>query len=494
MNPLTSGASNARSGILSSIFNNQLIAKNIQTQLATNKKLLDPAQQGVVTRLTSQVTSYAAANNNIAKAQNVLNVAATGLSSTASLLTQMQDLATKANDATMTAADRAKLNKAFQSLLKQIDSTANASKIDSVGLLASGSTSLSIQTGITAADTTSISAVPSSSIDLFGASPRAYTVIGSLMSAGAINAVEMAKANVVAANATTANTAGLAAGAIGSAPYNAAVTASNNAAITANQATFTLVSATAYGGISNAGNANGIPGAIAAAATYGLSAKDIAKAITAAPVIDALNLAASNAAIVSSNAAAITANAGIAAAAGTAAGAVGSAASDAAIAASNAAALAANAGIAAAAGAKAIADGSEEARGHGGISGASANASTYGVSAATISSIIASGLAGMTDISTTAGAAVAMAALKTALDRVSTSQSSIAADQMALNTVATTSTSISQKLQNTIDSIQKPDAAALQMQLQEVNNQQSMNYYLINQMVQESQGLLSIFR
>ena len=460
MNPLTSGASNARSGILSSIFNNQLIAKNIQTQLATNKKLLDPAQQGVVTRLTSQVTSYAAANNNIAKAQNVLNVAATGLSSTASLLTQMQDLATKANDATMTAADRAKLNKAFQSLLKQIDSTANASKIDSVGLLASGSTSLSIQTGITAADTTSISAVPSSSIDLFGASPRAYTVIGSLMSAGAINAVEMAKANVVAANATTANTAGLAAGAIGSAPYNAAVTASNNAAITANQATYTLVSATAYSGIGNAGNANGIPGAIAAAATYGLSAKDIAKAITAAPVIDALNLAASNAAIVSSNAAAITANAGIAAAAG----------------------------------AKAIADGSEEARGHGGISGASANASTYGVSAATISSIIASGLAGMTDISTTAGAAVAMAALKTALDRVSTSQSSIAADQMALITVATTSTSISQNLQNTIDSIQKPDAAALQMQLQEVNNQQSMNYYLINQMVQESQGLLSIFR
>ena len=168
MNPLTSGASNARSGILSSIFNNQLIAKNIQTQLATNKKLLDPAQQGVVTRLTSQATSYVAANNNIAKAQNVLNVAETGLSSTASLLTQMQDLATKANDATMTAADRAKLNKAFQSLLKQIDSTANASKIDSVGLLASGSTSLSIQTGITAADTTSISATPSTAADLLG--------------------------------------------------------------------------------------------------------------------------------------------------------------------------------------------------------------------------------------------------------------------------------------------------------------------------------------
>ena len=106
----------------------------------------------------------------------------------------------------------------------------------------------------------------------------------------------------------------------------------------------------------------------------------------------------------------------------------------------------------------------------------------------------AGGICGMPDISTQAGAAAAITSLKKALDTTSTNQSSIAADQMALTTVATTSTSISQNLQNTIDSIQKPDAAALQMQLQEVNNQQSMNYYLINQMNQEAQSFLSIFR
>jgi len=269
MNPLTAGTSNAGSGIIQSLGSNQNSINDIQTQLSTNKKILDPAQQGVVTRLASQVTSYSAAHNNIAKAQNVLNVASTGLNSISSLLTQMQDLANKANDATMTTQDAAKLNQTFLHLLSQIQSTANNSKVDSVGLLASGSTDLAIQTGLTSSDTTTVSAV--------------------------------------------------------------------------------LADTTSLG----------------------------------------------------------------------------------------------------------------------------------------ISSL---------DISTSGGAAAAIASLQTALDTVSTSQSSVAADQMALQTVDDQDASISQNLQNTIDSIQKPDAAKLQMDLQNANNQQSMNYYLINQMNQEASAVLTIFR
>lgn len=92
------------------------------------------------------------------------------------------------------------------------------------------------------------------------------------------------------------------------------------------------------------------------------------------------------------------------------------------------------------------------------------------------------------------GAAAAITALKLALDTVSTSQSSVAADQLALTAVDNQDTAISQNLQNTIDSIQKPDAAQLQMDLQNANNQQSMNYYLISQMNQEAQAVLTIFR
>jgi flagellin len=269
MNPLTAGTSNASSGILQSLNSNQSLTNDIQQQLSSNKKILDPAQQGVVTRLASQVTSYGAAHNNIAKAQNVLNVASTGLKSIASLLTQMQDLANKANDATMTTNDAAKLAQTFASLLKQVDSTAKASKVDGTGLLSTAVTQLAIQTGLTASDTTSINTVNSD-----------------------------------------------------------------------------------------------------------------------------------------------------------------------------------------------------------------------------ISSLAISTLA----IGTATGAAAAITALAAALASVSTNQSSVAADQMALATMDETGASISQNLQNTIDTIQKPDAAALQMQLQNANNQQSMNYYLINQMNQEASAVLTIFR
>ena len=269
MNPLTAGSSNASSGILSSLSSNQSLTNNIQLQLSTNKKILDPAQQGVVTRLSSQVTSFAAAHNNIAKAQNVLNVASTGLKSISSLLTQMQDLANKASDSTMTTTDAAKLQQTFTHLLSQVTSTATNSKVDSVGLLSNSSSTLAIQTGLTTADTTSISRV-------------------------------------------------------------------------------------------------------------------------------------------------------------------------------------------------------------------SSDATTLGISTA--------------DISTATGAQAAITALASALATVSSSQSSIAADQLALQTVDEQDASISQNLQNTIDTIQKPDAAKLQMDLQNVNNQQSMNYYLINQMNQQAQSVLTIFR
>jgi len=269
MNPLTAGTSNASSGILQSLNSNQNLTNDIQTQLSTNKKILDPAQQGVVTRLQSQVTSYAAAHNNIAKAQNVLNVASTGLKSISSLLTQMQDLANKANDATMTSTDAAKLQQTFSHLLQQVASTATNSKVDSVGLLSNTVSQLAIQTGLTTSDTTTI--------------------------------------NVVSSDTTT-----------------------------------------------------------------------------------------------------------------------------------------------------------------------------LGISTVNISS--------------PSQAAAAITALASALATISTSQSSVAADQMALETVDTQDASISQNLQNTIDTIQKPDAAALQMQLQNANNQQSMNYYLINQMNQEASSVLTIFR
>ncbi len=269
MNPLTAGSSNAASNILGSLGNNSSLITSIQTQLSTNQKILDPAQQGVVTRLNSQVASFNAAHNNINKAQNVLSVASTGLKSIASLITQMQELANKANSPTMTDDDRTKLNDTFTGLLTQLSNTAENTLIDGSGLLGASATDLSIQTGLDTTDATVIHA--------HSADATSLSIDGS-------------------------------------------------------------------------------------------------------------------------------------------------------------------------------------------------------------------------DISSVSGAASAISALKSALSSVSAYQSGVAADQVSLSSKDTLNSSISSNLQNTIDSIQKPDAAQLQMDLQNANNQQSMNYYLINQMNQEAQSVLTIFR
>jgi hypothetical protein len=49
-------------------------------------------------------------------------------------------------------------------------------------------------------------------------------------------------------------------------------------------------------------------------------------------------------------------------------------------------------------------------------------------------------------------------------------------------------------LQSTINSLQAVDQTALQAQLQQLNNQQSVDYYLVSQMNTAAQAVLNIFR
>jgi len=98
------------------------------------------------------------------------------------------------------------------------------------------------------------------------------------------------------------------------------------------------------------------------------------------------------------------------------------------------------------------------------------------------------------DITTAASAQTAVTRLALALNTVSSNQSSLAADAAGLTAKASTDTAIATNLQSTIDSIQKPDQAALQMQLTQLNNQQSVDYYLISQLNTASQAALTIFR
>ncbi|AWW49450.1 beta-propeller fold lactonase family protein [Polynucleobacter paneuropaeus] len=88
----------------------------------------------------------------------------------------------------------------------------------------------------------------------------------------------------------------------------------------------------------------------------------------------------------------------------------------------------------------------------------------------------------------------AIQALVAALNSVSNKQSALSAYSVGLVAVKDSASSLAIGLQGTIDSIQNIDATALQAKLQSLNNQQSIDYYLVSQMNSASAALLSIFR
>lgn len=175
--------------VLNSINNTKNNISNITTQLATGKRILDPAEQGVVTRLSTQVNGFNAAASNITKSQNVINVAQTGLKAIAELLTQMKDLAGKTNDSTMSTADKAKLNQTFKSLMNQVTDLANNAAIDGVSLLGATATDVKVQTGLQSTDQITITAQKSDATSL-GINTLDISATGN--SASAITALQTA--------------------------------------------------------------------------------------------------------------------------------------------------------------------------------------------------------------------------------------------------------------------------------------------------------------
>ena len=126
---------------------------DVQSQLATGKKNLNPADLGIVTRLSAQVTGYKAVGQNVTQAQSVISVGQTALSSISTLLTQAKQIATQASNAGLTTADRASLDTTFQAMLTQIGGLIDGASVNGANLLngAAGATAdgLVVTTGIT---------------------------------------------------------------------------------------------------------------------------------------------------------------------------------------------------------------------------------------------------------------------------------------------------------------------------------------------------------
>jgi flagellin-like hook-associated protein FlgL len=121
-----------------------------QKQLASGIKNLNSAEIGIVTRLSAQAAGYKNVSQNIVAANNVINVAQTALSSIATILSQMKDIATQSANAGLQGSDRTALDTTFLQLRAQVDSLITNAGVNGENVLSLAATSFfTVQTGIT---------------------------------------------------------------------------------------------------------------------------------------------------------------------------------------------------------------------------------------------------------------------------------------------------------------------------------------------------------
>jgi len=114
-------------------------------QLASGKKDLSDQDTSIVARLSAQASSQTSVQGNIKNANNIIDVAQSGLGSIASIATKMQDIATQAGNILNSSADQTMLNSTFSNLNTQIANIAATSNINGNNLL-SGNQTVSVMT------------------------------------------------------------------------------------------------------------------------------------------------------------------------------------------------------------------------------------------------------------------------------------------------------------------------------------------------------------
>lgn len=130
---------------------------SLNRQLASGKKDLNPAEEGIVLRLKSQVTGYEAAQKNINSGKSVIAVAASGLSNIASIIQKLQDISNQASVSNLSDSDRTNLNTTAQSLISQITDIANSSDVNGANLLSASATDLGVTVGVDSDNTVTVS-------------------------------------------------------------------------------------------------------------------------------------------------------------------------------------------------------------------------------------------------------------------------------------------------------------------------------------------------
>jgi len=113
------------------------IAKT-SNELASGKQPLSKQDASVVARLSNTALSQSGIKANITNANNLIDVSQTGLSSVATILTEMKGLAVQISDGLSNEADQASLLRTFRQLSSQVDGIAATTNINGNNLLSGG--------------------------------------------------------------------------------------------------------------------------------------------------------------------------------------------------------------------------------------------------------------------------------------------------------------------------------------------------------------------
>ena len=385
---MSSTINSLAANLSNSVNNVQAEIVSVQNQLMSGQKKLSPAENGVVTRLTAQADGWGVAANNITAAQNVINVAQTGLASIATIMTQMKSLSSQASSAGLSTSDQNSLNTTFQNLASQVRAIGLSSSVNGNNLL-NGTPGFTVTSGITgnASSASSTTGIAGVDIPSLASTLTALSVANGASTNGTVTSPTVSVVTTGAAGVTEVKQAIFSAMAPGDNVTIGGLTFTSNRTLTATQAAQAFAS-------------------LSAGATTGPSTT------------------------------------------------------------------------------------------YGAYSGTLVGFSSSAVTSPTMSwTYSTTGTVSLTATgSQVSNADYATQIITAQLTTVTTAQSTISAGSVGLEAQLKNVTALKNGLTNTVNAIQNVDATAMQAKLQQLNNQQSIDYYLVSQMNTEASAILSIFR
>jgi flagellin-like hook-associated protein FlgL len=412
----------------------QLEIYKVQNELATGVRSLNSAESGEVTRLSGQVTGYNQVMKNIEQAQNIIEVAQTGLSSITKILNQLTALALQSSNSTLSTSDRASLNSTFQNLLTQIDSIVSGASLNGTNLINGSGSSYPSTLTLTTPNGSSLKL-----IDPLEHNGKVYYVVdfdgNGIHQANALKDYTIVSILEPKFNIASAFT-----------PANSTFAMNGYSVVvpTATELIDLFQNTTKWNDVNNPNSTGWDFGAYISSTldpTYLSNDLSVFPGWIngSAPWLNDSKIP------------------------GTGGGGVLAFRVDGAI---------SNPGMVVQTG---ISGGDVTS-----VPGQPASTTVLGISSL--------------DISDAIGAQASLTAITLAIDSISSKQSNLSAASVGLQAINQSASSLSTNLQNTVNSIQGVDQAALQAKLQQLNNQQSIDYYLVSQLNSEESANLTIFR